>query len=60
MNVFGSTGIPRGCSSIPGYIEHVQSQQGSRRIHTIGDTPAVGPDGSGMGDVVAQLLESGR
>ena len=54
---FEGAGISCGCSSIPGAIDRVWAEQGSLVIHTIGDAPAAGLCGSGLIDVVAQLLE---
>ena len=54
---FEGAGISCGCSSIPGAIDRVRSEQGRLQIHTIGDAPAVGLCGSGLIDAVAQLLE---
>lgn len=49
--------ISCGCSSIPGAIDKVWAENGSLRIHTISDTPAVGICGSGLIDAVAVLLQ---
>lgn len=54
---FEGAGISCGCSSIPGAIDRVWSENGNLCIHTIGDVSAAGLCGSGLIDAVAQLLE---
>ena len=54
---FEGAGISCGCSSIPGAIDRVWSENGKLQVHTIGEAPAVGLCGSGLIDAVAQLLE---
>ena len=58
--VFEGAGISCGCSSIPGAVDRVWSENGEVKIHTIGDVPAVGLCGSGVIDAVAQLLDLER
>lgn len=54
---FEGAGISCGCSSIPGAIDRIWSENDTLQIHTIGEVPAVGLCGSGLIDAVAQLLE---
>ena len=49
--------ISCGCSSIPGAIDKVWSENGQIHIHTIADREAVGICGSGLIDAVAVLLK---
>ena len=56
---FEGAGISCGCSSIPGAIDQVWTDNGTIRVHTIGEQPAVGLCGSGLVDAIAAFLETG-
>ena len=56
---FEGAGISCGCGSIPGAIDRVWLEDGSVRVHTISEQPAVGLCGSGLLDAVAVFLETG-
>ncbi|MBR6524228.1 MAG: DUF4445 domain-containing protein [Clostridia bacterium] len=53
---FEAVGIKNGCSSVPGAINHVTHSG----FTTISDKPPIGICGSGLVDIVALLLDSGK
>lgn len=57
---FEGAGISCGCGSIPGAIDRVWTEEGTVRVHTIGDREPAGLCGSGLVDAVAAFLETGR
>ena len=54
---FEGAGIVCGCGSIAGAIDRVWIEDGTLRVHTIGDAPPTGICGSGVIDAVAAGLE---
>jgi uncharacterized 2Fe-2S/4Fe-4S cluster protein (DUF4445 family) len=56
---FEGAHIRDGMRAAPGAIERVQIDEGMIRLQTVDDQPAVGICGSGMLDVVAQLIDAG-
>jgi uncharacterized 2Fe-2S/4Fe-4S cluster protein (DUF4445 family) len=56
---FEGAHIRDGMRAAPGAIERVQIEHDRVQVHTIGNQPAVGICGSGILDVVAQLLKAG-
>lgn len=57
---FEGANLSQGMRGLPGAIDHAWLEQDVLRVHTIGDAPARGICGSGVADVLACLLESGR
>jgi len=57
---FEGAHIHAGMRAVPGAIERVQFNGGEWHVSTIDDEPPVGICGSGILDVVAELLESGQ
>jgi len=57
---FEGAGISCGCSGIAGAVDRAWAEQGSVRIHTIDNAPAVGLCGSGLIDVLAVLISLGQ
>lgn len=53
---FEAVGVKNGCSSVPGAISHVAPSG----FTTISDMPPTGICGSGLVDVIALLIDSGR
>jgi uncharacterized 2Fe-2S/4Fe-4S cluster protein (DUF4445 family) len=56
---FEGAHIRDGMRAAPGAIERIRIQDGTVRMHTIHDQPAVGICGSGILDAVAELLKAG-
>jgi uncharacterized 2Fe-2S/4Fe-4S cluster protein (DUF4445 family) len=56
---FEGAHIHDGMRAAPGAIERVQISDGEVRVHTIGDQPAVGICGSGILDVMAEMVAAG-
>jgi len=57
---FEGAGISCGCGSIMGAVDKVWVEEGSIRIHTIGEAVPVGICGSGLLDAIAAYLELGE
>ena len=57
---FEAANISCGMSGATGAIDRVWVQDGDLRIHTIDNAPAIGICGSGVTDLVACLLQTGR
>jgi uncharacterized 2Fe-2S/4Fe-4S cluster protein (DUF4445 family) len=55
---FEGAHIHDGMRAAPGAIERVQIRDGEVRVHTIEDQPAVGICGSGILDVMAEMIEA--
>lgn len=55
---FEGAGISCGCGSIPGAIDRIWMENGTVRIHTIGNETPVGVCGSGLVDAIAVFLET--
>ena len=56
---FEGAGISCGCSSVRGAIDRAWVEDGTLRIHTIGEAKACGICGSGLIDVIAAALQLG-
>ena len=55
---FEGAGISCGCGSVPGAIDRVWVEDGTVRVHTLQEQPAVGVCGSGLIDAIAAFLQT--
>ena len=55
---FEGAGISCGCGSVPGAIDRVWVEDGTIKVHTLQEQPAVGVCGSGLIDAIAAFLQT--